>query len=640
MRFLAILLIALCSFASPRVGSVSCEPPRIFAKGKFRKIERVRRIAKKLSPSKKRKRIRYSIKNFSSLCPRNFEPKPTRTPTPTPTQTATPTVPSIPLVQLVKSNNVIDYSCVVADDQRSIIKAAPYIGGEEESLRLLNLEKQFIRELNVKTIRTTLPDIRPSHPENYNNLWWDRWSQFFVDLSNPHLEGAPSAVPVTINTVDDNTKMGNWGESYDPDSMCFFPRMNALTKGIPVAPPCDQYIANQAPRPAPVKISMYGAQNEPGHMFSLHYNDLKNVQCKKQNFYQSNTSLCDCMAQSIDTLGGYTCLYPEWVEAVRERALKVKAIESQFDFITVGPHYPTLIRFNDYLMVEGSPVHNSVAPPMQEIKTLYDATRQTAEIPDIGNLHYYDFSRSLFWSFKQSGNYFERNKNLYGKLLNVSEFGYHTLNRNNENTAVTEEAQANLLLRGWLTLFQKSVYSSNPNPEVVQACIYNLIDSPARLTYPQSEWKARFDPKEESFGLVRLERNPDNTPVLPITYTPKQSFITLRNFLRKMKDITSYSPRPFRAELSIDSGEFPRQELWFAKSDGSYLLVLWDETVKPSERGSRISSAFLKTENRVSIRRYDPFNNKTSFVDDGVTTSELTYSDWPLIYEIRLTGKL
>lgn len=638
MRFLAILLIAVCSFASPRAGSVSCEPPRIFAKGKFRKIERVRRIAKRLPSSIKRKQIRYSIKNFSSLCSRNFEPKPTHIPTTTPT--ATPTQPSLPLISLVKSNNFIDYSCVVADDSRSIIKAAPNIGGEHESLRLFELEKSLLRELNVKTIRSILPDIRPSQLENYNNLWWDKWVQYLMDLSNPHLDGAHSSVPISINSVDDNTKMGGWGESYDPDSTCFFPKMNALTKGIPVAPPCDQYISNQAPRPAPIKISMYGSSNEPGHMFSLQYYDLKNVQCKSQNFYNNNKSLCDCMAQSTDSLSGYTCLYPEWVGAIKERALKVKSLESAFDFITVGPHYPTLSRFNDYVMLDETPVHKSIAPPMPEVKTLYDYLKLAGEIPDVGSLHYYDFSRSIHWSLEQSGNYLEKNKDFYGKFLNVSEFGYHTLNRNNESSAVTEEAQANLLLRGWLTFFEKSIFSSNPNPEIIQACIYNLIDSPARLTYPQSEWKSRFDPKEESFGLVRLERNEDNTPVLPITYTPKQSFITLRNFLRKMKDTTSYSPRPLRAQLSVDTGELPRKELWFAKSDGSYLLVLWDETVKPSERGSRITSAFLETEDAVSIRRYDPFNNKTSFVSDRATSSELTYSDWPLIYEIRLTGKL
>lgn len=628
----------------------------------------IRQLPRKAQRLRLSRKVTSALKSGSCITPRS-DSRPTRTPTPTqtstslidntptptpsttetpspspsPTITPTPTQ-SLPIVQSVHSDNFLDYFCVGAEHYRSIIKAAPNIGGASESERLLKQEKQLIRDLNVSAVRMSLPDIRPSDTSSYHNIWWDRISQYLIDLSNPDKDGAMSNRPVSIISIDDNKVMGGWDESSDPASACYKPKMEALLFGKPVSGSCGSVIAKQAPRPAPVKLGLYGASNEPGHMFSMEYNDLKNIKCKDSAFVAANTQLCSCISQSLDSLGGYTCKHPGWPKAIKDRALAIKNFSMTnmhplFQFTTLSPHYPTISLFSDYFVVNGNPIHKTQYNSTTESTpdTLYNFLNSAAEEVSMGSGHFYDFSRSIYWGVQTANNPLMAMKSInQNRLINVSEYGYHTLNRPNQSGAVSENDQANLLLRGSLTFFQKSVYSSNPNPEILQACVFALIDNPARLVLPKSSWISSFDAKEESFGLVRLERNADNTPKLPITYTPRLSYNAFKNFNNKLSDLKGSleNVAPLHAILTIIDSPDPAQHVWFAKSDGTYILAIWNEKKMPSTFGSITGRANLKLERKADIKKYNPFTNKTSSVGIGLSSAELDFSDWVSLYEI------
>lgn len=250
-----------------------------------------------------------------------------------------------------------------------------------------------------------------------------------------------------------------------------------------------------------------------------------------------------------------------------------------------------LIRFTTLMgaALKNDPVTQGIqyiAPPLVHVpefstqlstngKYLTEALAPISLVADEGSGNLYSWRRGHFYSAIPRE--LPPRTNFYaGKPITVLEMGYYTTRNSATDVDYSPfELQSKYIIRSLFDYFNEQ--------SVSKVFLYELLDKGNHAPTP----------KESSFGLVGASG-------------PKPIFHTLKNTIAFLKDSgPSFTPAPL--DLQISSPELPEtvHRKLLQRSDGSYVLALWNEESSSSVIGMDLTS-------RVSISL--PRNMEVSIV--------------------------
>ena len=290
---------------------------------------------------------------------------------------------------------------------------------------------------------------------------------------------------------------------------------------------------------------------------------------------------------------------PTWFDELSAYMQNLHATMQDPELQGLTLYGPTLVHIESYRSIQLNPN-----------ETLWDRMQTLNQYFDVGAVNFYAWPRPHTSGFAY---YLNPRAQYYGnKRFIISEMGNYNQSFGQVDIyGVSKQVQAIYLLRGLVEHLRR-------DPESIQY-IYELYDQ-GNAPYPQGAPTV----KEGSFGIIENDG------------TPKLAYTGVKNLIALTSDKDAqFTPQPL--DMQVVSTSATVHSIVTQKSDGRYLLLLWDENPNVSEGNYRTVPARIQFGQEWDLNLYDPLVSASTPVGSWSATSALDLNVPDSVIAIELT---